>query len=244
LLDPGEFKAPFIKIDDIRTAADEFRTKYWPQDTIPIDIFEILEFGLEIEIRTILNLREAGDVDALLLGDLKTIAVDQNDFLNDRAQNKLRFSIAHEIGHFVLHSEIFSKIKYVSVEEWIDFFQKIPDNEYVWIEQHAYEFAGRLLVPRDKLVEKFENAVSLAKTSGFDAWDSSGESVREYIAHGIARYFEVSEQAIEKRLLKERLWPPTHKKIIEVEPPYFFSRFFILRYRPFDNCLPAKLFMV
>ena len=211
MIDPREFKAPFIKIEDIRTAADKFRNKYWPQDIIPVDIFEILEFGLDIEIRTILNLREAGDVDALLLGNLKTIVVDQNDFLNEHSQNRLRFSVAHEIGHLVLHSDIFSKIQYSSVEEWIDFFQKIPDDEYRWIEQHAYEFAGRLLVPREKLIEKLNDAVSIAKNRGFDAWDTSGESTREYIAHGIARYFGISEQVIEKRLIKENLWPPSKK---------------------------------
>jgi hypothetical protein len=48
----------------------------------------------------------------------------------------------------------------------------------------------------------------LAEKSGFNAWDTSGESTREYIAHGIARYFEVSDQVIEKRLIKENLWPP------------------------------------
>lgn len=212
MIDPREFKAPFIKIEDIRTAADEFRNKYWPQDIIPVDIFEILEFGLDIEIRTILNLREAGDVDALLLGNLKTIVVDQNDFLNEHSQNRLRFSVAHEIGHLVLHFDIFSKIQYSSVEEWIDFFQKIPDDEYRWIEQHAYEFAGRLLVPREKLIEKLNDAVSIAKNRGFDAWDTSGESTREYIAHGIARYFGISEQVIEKRLIKENLWPPSKKR--------------------------------
>jgi len=208
LLDPREFKAPFITIENIRKAADQFRSQYWPQDTIPVDIFEILEFELGIEIRSVLNLKEAGDIDALLLGDLKTIAVDQNEFLNERAQNRLRFSVAHEIGHLILHSDIFSKIQYSSVDEWIDFFQKIPDEEYYWIEQHAYEFAGRLLVPREKLIEKLNNAIALAEKSGFNAWDTSGESTREYIAHGIARYFEVSDQVIEKRLIKEKLWPP------------------------------------
>ncbi len=85
MIDPGEFRAPFLKIEDIRKAADDFRSMYCQQETVPVDIFDIIEFGLNIEIRTILNLREAGDVDALLLGDLKTIVVDQNDFLNDRA---------------------------------------------------------------------------------------------------------------------------------------------------------------
>jgi hypothetical protein len=208
-MDPREFKAPFITIADIRRAVAEFRTRYWPQNTVPVDIFEIVEFELGIEIRTIFNLRESGDVDALLLGDLKTIAVDQNDFLNDRAQNRLRFSIAHEIGHLVLHKDTFSKIKYSSIDEWIAFFQKILEDQYAWIEQHAYEFAGRLLVPREKLVEKLNDAVALAKSSGFDAWDSSGDSTRQFIAHGIAKHFEVSDQVIERRLIRENLWPPT-----------------------------------
>ncbi|MBI5374044.1 MAG: ImmA/IrrE family metallo-endopeptidase [Candidatus Schekmanbacteria bacterium] len=211
MLEPKKFKAPFIKIDDIRAKADAFRSKYWPSNIIPIDIFELIEFELEIEIRPINNLREAGDVDALLLGDLKTIVVDQKDFLNERAENRLRFSMAHEVGHFVLHPDIFSKIQYSSVEEWIDFFQEIPDDEYTWIEQHAYEFAGRLLVPREKLVERLDHSVSIAQTKGFDTWDSSGESTREYISPGIARYFGVSEQVIEKRLIKEALWPPRKK---------------------------------
>jgi hypothetical protein len=84
MMDPREFKAPFITIEDIRSAVAEFRSQYWPRDTIPVDIFAIVEFELDIEIRTIVNLREAGDVDALLLGDLKTIVVGQNDFLNKK----------------------------------------------------------------------------------------------------------------------------------------------------------------
>jgi hypothetical protein len=209
VLDPREFKAPFISIEDIRNTADEFRTRHWPPDTIPVGIFDIIEFGVNMEIRAILNLREAGDVDALLLGDLKTIVVDQTDFLNERAQNRLRFSFAHEVGHFVLHAETFSKVHFKSIEEWIAFFQNIPEREYVWIEQHAYEFAGRLLVPQEKLIEKLNDTVSLAKNSGFDSWDTSGESTREYVAHAIARHFEVSDQVIDKRLVKENLWPPT-----------------------------------
>lgn len=209
MMDPREFKAPFITIEDIRKTVDDFRKRYWPQDTIPVDIFEIVEFEMGIEIRTIFNLREVGDVDALLLGDLKTVAVDQNDFLNDRAQNRLRFSLAHEIGHLVLHQDTFSKIQYSSIVEWITFFQNIPEDQYYWIEQHAYEFAGCLLVPREKLIEKLNDAVALARRSGFDSWDSSGDSTRQFVAHGIAKHFEVSEQVIEKRLIRENLWPPT-----------------------------------
>ena len=57
MMDPREFKAPFIKIEDIRTAVAGFRNRYWSRDTIPVGIFEIVEFELGIEIRTILNLK-------------------------------------------------------------------------------------------------------------------------------------------------------------------------------------------
>lgn len=211
MISPKEFKAPFIKVEEIIRAADGFRKQYWPHDTIPIEIFEIVEFELGIEIQPIYNLKEAGDVDALLLGDLKTVAVDQNEFLNDRAQNRLRFSIAHEIGHLVLHHNIFSKIAFSSIEEWITFFQQISEDQYYWIEQHAYEFAGRLLVPRERLIEKLNDAVAMAKSAGFDAWDTSGDSTRQYMANGIARHFGVSAQVIERRLLREKLWPPTQE---------------------------------
>jgi hypothetical protein len=56
------------------------------------------------------------------------------------------------------------------------------------------------------------DAVALAKSSGFDAWDSSGDSTRQFVAHGIAKHFEASDQVIEKRLIRENLWPPATKR--------------------------------
>ena len=41
---------------------------------------------------------------------------------------------------------------------------EIPDSEYAWIEQHAYEFAGRLLVPREKLIEKLMVEVEILRS--------------------------------------------------------------------------------
>ena len=39
------------------------------------------------------------------------------------------------------------------------------------------------------------------------AWDL----IAEYVAHGIAKHFEVSDQVIGKRLIRENLWPPVPK---------------------------------
>lgn len=49
-MDPREFKTPFIKIEDIGMAVARFRSSYWSRDTIPVDIFEIVEFELGIKL--------------------------------------------------------------------------------------------------------------------------------------------------------------------------------------------------
>jgi hypothetical protein len=51
----------------------------------------------------------------------------------------------------------------------------------------------------------------MAEKAGFDSWDSSGDSTRGFISHAISRFFGVSQQVIEKRLMRENLWPPAEQ---------------------------------
>src|SRR5207302_741482 len=144
----------------------------------------------------------------LLLGDLKTIVVDRDAFMDRRAENRLRFSVAHELGHLVLHSDVYGTLQHGSVEDWMDFLTAIPEAEYNWLESHAYEFAGRLLVPPDTLCGAFKDAVQLAEKAGFAEWDATGETALGFVANHIRRSFGVSAEVIAKRLRVEKLWPP------------------------------------
>jgi len=204
----ASFHAPFIPMDRIRTKADEFRETYWAEKDVPVDILEIAEFDLDMDIRPVSGIREQADVDALLLGDLKTIVVDSGLYMDDRMLNRMRYSVAHEIGHKILYANIYRSAGITSVDKWIKWFQAIPDDQYSWIEQHAYEFAGRLLVPPEQLRAVFNGAVEKAQQAGFTTWDTSGDAAREYIASSICRIFGVSSQVIERRIDREGLWPP------------------------------------
>ncbi len=145
-MEPESFKAPFFDQQEIWRQADAFRRRVWPSNEIPIGVMEIVEFELDLEIRPISRLREDNDIDALLLGNWKTIVVDQAQYMDDRYANRLRFSMAHELGHYVLHQTIFQQIPRGSIQEWIDFMRDMPEKEYSFLEYHAYEFAGRFLV--------------------------------------------------------------------------------------------------
>ena len=205
-IDPTKFRAPFLKLPKIWREVETFRQKYWPSGEVPVDIFKIVEFRLKLTIEARYYLREQ-DTDALLLGDLETILVDRQYFMDDRYLTRLRFSIAHEVGHLILHGQKFAEIAHASIDDWVSFIQFLPDDQYRWMELHANEFAGRLLVPRDYLEDQLESAVRFAEDRGFVSWDNSGDTAREYIANGIAPVFEVSDQVIATRLLRERLWP-------------------------------------
>ena len=211
-MDFSNFKAPFIRKDRVQSEADKFREQLWPAGSIPVDIHEIIEFELHMEIRAISNLSKSSDIDALLLGDLQTIVVDWDMYMDDRRQNRIRYSLAHEVGHKILHPDLYSQIRHSSIAEWIAFFEAIPQDEYTWIEQHAYEFAGRLLVPPVILKQAFDEQIVVVKKQGFEDWDTSGESALEYMAHAIAAAypFEVSEQVIARRLKIEGFWKVVH----------------------------------
>jgi len=85
--------------------------------------------------------------------------------------------------------------------------QKIPDDQYAFVEQQAYEFAGRLLVPHERLEKEFQQLIQKAKNAKFFDWDKTGDSALGYIATPISRVFGVSSDVIEKRLIREGFWP-------------------------------------
>lgn len=205
-MDPFNFKAPYIEKSKIWENAEAFREKFCPQGEVPFPIMDIVEFDLDIQVETIKDLKSSYDVDALLLSDLKTIIVDRLCYMDDRLQNRVRFSIAHEIGHRELHSEIYKGIQYNSVDDWIQFQQKMPEDQWNWFELHANEFAGRLLVPADILQGEVETAKEQAQQAGFTKWDESKDEAISYMASRICRKFEVSAQVVERRIRHEQLY--------------------------------------
>ena len=206
--DPRTFKAPFIDQCQCWQEADRFRQQYWPSGVIPVDVLAIADFDLDLEIRAISGLREDADVDALLLGDWKTLVVDQQLFLDDRYMNRLRFSVAHELGHYILHREIFQTIPRSTTAEWIQFIQGMPDREYGFLEFHANEFAGRFLVPAENLRTEFEKSLRELEQGGMSRHHLTDAHLA-YLCNPLSIHFAVSQGVIDKRLNRERLWPLT-----------------------------------
>ena len=88
-------------------------------------------------------------------------------FVNsDHHPNRRRFSLAHEIGHFVLHHQPTKKLDDLFLDKSVALYTR-KDHHSNDMEREANEFAASLLMPRD-LLEKYVNKNDLDIEDEFD----------------------------------------------------------------------------
>ncbi len=189
---------------NIREKADSFRARYAPDNTIPVDADLIAERA-GIDIVPTANLRNDVGIEACISADLKSLYLDLEYSMNPRMDFRVRFSIAHELGHVKLHKHIFDRHAREgrkTVSEWAKHVQNRIDTPI--LEREANEFAGCLLVPEPALRSQYEDHYPLVcevfRKKGLDLDALKPESLRASMASPIHRKFEVSAKVIEIRL--------------------------------------------
>jgi Zn-dependent peptidase ImmA (M78 family) len=200
-------KAPFLPYDRIACETEAFLAQYHPSRTIPVPVEDIIEKQLNIDIYPVRGLTRAftandDGVVAYVNSLLNLITVD-HDAWEDHT-TRYRFSITHELAHIILHRTIFSQLKVNSIAEWKLAMQSIPTDQYRWLETHANNFAGLLLVPTVELREQLNNYTTEALANGLRLDD---ESVRSYAGQYLSPIFGASGEVVRIRIEKENLWP-------------------------------------
>jgi Zn-dependent peptidase ImmA (M78 family) len=169
---------------------------------IPTPIEEIAEIKCALDIIPLPGMRELLEVDGFISSDLTCITVDQ--FVLERRVNRYRFTLAHEIGHWYMHRELYAELKFGSVNEWKQFHKEVDETDYNWLEYQAYAFAGLVLVPTGPLKSQFQSAANAAERIGFSR-QSDPEAFFEYVTETLREVFQVSDAVIAKRLRSENL---------------------------------------
>jgi Zn-dependent peptidase ImmA (M78 family) len=153
-----------------------------------------------IDIVPVPGLQAGFDVDAYTTSDLKEIHVEEFIYLHRPA--RYRFSLAHEAGHVWLHADLFRSLKFPSAAEWKRFVSSIPEREYGFLEFHANEFAGHVLVPAADLGSKVAMCRNAVLRNAPDA-PRNPDAYREFVAACISREFQVSQAVALKRFDRE-----------------------------------------
>jgi hypothetical protein len=197
-MDYRAFKAPYISNVDINKEADLFRKKYWGE-IIPVNIEFIIEDKLSIDIIPIPGLHKQCNTDAFISSDWQSVYVDNDKYMDESYYNRLRFSIAHEIGHFVLHKKLYKSFYINTFDDINRFLSDIPGKQYGYLETQVNKFANYFLIPRNILTierNKIFNNYKELSTIG-------DKQINSYIAMPLGKKFGVSAEAMEIALNSE-----------------------------------------
>jgi Zn-dependent peptidase ImmA (M78 family) len=189
---------------------EEFRHQYLGDQAhiLPVDVFTLVEIDLKLDVIPFDDLFAKYSVDAALMQDFSGIYVDAESYIvwEDGPlwkQYRLRFSVAHELGHYALHRELAEAQKFKTFDQFFQWIRNSGGGKYT-LEQSANEFAGRLLVPRNRLEQHLLQMVAKIESVMPD-WRSSVEFLRTF-ASLINSVYGVNAKVIEVRLEREGLW--------------------------------------
>lgn len=154
----------YLELDFIESLADELRINSGFENSY-IDIEKIAnDLGFQVFGTTF--------DDSTISGKVIHNDTTKEIYVADESYERQRFTIAHEIGHIILHHKVGETINEVDY--------RTCDKEFSRKEFQANAFASALLMPK-------ENAVKI--------WNSLGD------IDDFAEYFEVSKKAASIRLL-------------------------------------------
>jgi len=192
--------------EQINAEAESFLTAYHPSKSIPIPIEEIIDLKLQIDIIQIPSLKDAFaevglDIDAFISSDFTSISVDK--FIQEKRNNRYRFSLAHEIGHMLLHGYLYRKFEFKTIDEWTVAIGQMPFRDQEVVEWQADEFAGLVLVPRAILKDEFKKALKDTENLVKISYKDKPDLITDILARSLAAKFTVSENVMRKRFARD-----------------------------------------
>lgn len=151
-----KLEARYTKKQISNLAADVL--EFYSNKQYPI---KVLDIARNIGLRVFKTTFSRDDVSGMLKAKEAKIYVAENDGIR-----RQRFSIAHEIGHYVLHykGNIFAEKE---GEKHISYRDNLSSLGFSIKEVEANFFAANLLMPQDKIEELYEQRFSLDEMADF-----------------------------------------------------------------------------
>lgn len=196
------FECPYISYSEIGSRVDLFLRQYHPSFEIPIPVEEIIELKLGLNIFPFPRLYKDHGLNGFLSRDLSTIHVDEIQY--NQFNEKYRYTLAHELGHYVLHKACYDDLTFQSIDDYKRWRMSVPTEEISWFETQGEWFAGQLLVPTKQLIAVCHTVVAKHQRV-FKKLASIPDDIWSYISIEIAEHFDVNPPVVEIRIKKENI---------------------------------------
>lgn len=194
---------PRLDYEALRLKTDDFLGRFWAEGKIPVNIERIVDVRLGMDIISVPGLKDEIGVDGFLSRDRDAIYVDER--VSNAVPSRYRFTLAHEVGHLVLHEELYRCAEFRTPPEWLQFQSSLPEKDYSRYEFQAYCFGGLILVPKAALENAVQEAILKAKRRGYNV-DLEDAADRAYVADWVGKMFGVSADVVARRGKYDGLW--------------------------------------
>lgn len=192
----GQIPNKNLRLRDVVFAAESFLQKFDPSNKIPVPIEDIAELQLNIFLNVVPGIKDLLGIDAFINSDFKEITIDEYSF--SHYSRRTRFSLAHEIGHLILHKDWYEKHGPKNLEEYLGFHDNIDPEIYKFQEIQANTFAGFVLVPKEQLFKIVKEKIGYIP-------ENQDIGIFISLINFLSDYFDVSEFVILHRLQNEKM---------------------------------------
>jgi Zn-dependent peptidase ImmA (M78 family) len=197
------FTVRYIRYEELRPIAEQFLSERGWRGDVPVNIERFIDVGLGIDIVTKEGLTEEIGADGFLTRNRRVIYIDS--YVGVWRERLFRFTLAHELAHWLLHEHVYDVATFNSPTEWLSFMRSLPEEVRLPMEWQANALAGLLLVPREQLGRAVAEARYVTR-GRFVEIDLDNAADRQMVLVTVARRFNVSPDVIEVRGRKDGLW--------------------------------------
>ena len=184
-----------LSLADVNRKATEFLQKYNPSGSLPIPIEEIVELQMQIALVVVPGIKELLGIDAFISSDFSQITIDE--YAYEHYTERTKFSIAHEIGHSIMHAEWYKNHGPKNLDDYLTFHERINEESYKYLEIQANTFAGLILVPTTPLITLLKTKLGRTPTD-------EDLSIMLPIFQDLIDVFHVSGDMLLYRMQKEK----------------------------------------
>lgn len=186
----------------IRQAAEDLLAEHRMLDQMPVNVELLVEQRLEIEIVPIPGFQVQFGLEGMLSQDLTRISVDER--VMENVAPRYRFTLAHELGHYVLHGDAIRTHLKNPGDEPLMLWETLNSTEYKRAEWQANTFASSILMPASHLQDVFSEIEARLATVDKTFEDLDDLSKMKALRSKVD-LFGVSADALRIRLIRENL---------------------------------------
>jgi len=201
---------PYLSTLTIRRIATAFLSTYHASFSVPVPIEEIAEISMRIVILPTPKLEEYCGYDGFITGNFSTIMIDERVFKSN--QERTRFTIAHELGHMMLHRVIYDSSDITNQDDFINFLNAFSSSQWGYLETQANKFAECMLFPND---ETFRAIVEDAILTAHGETNFTFSNFQSLLERTMKTFF-VSEQCALVKLKRD--FPSLVKAVAKAVP--------------------------